>query len=205
MKFNQEKCNVLHLGKINPIHLYTLGDEHLESNLVEKALVESSLPTSHWCTIARKKANSTLGCVWRNSAIRLNEVIFPLFFSTSKTYLENWHQCWASQNQGDRDVVKQEQQKTAKIWHTKEAERAETVLSGEEKAQWETYHSEWISDGESKKDGTDSSQGCPRTGQETGDSISTQEKKNYGWSNCGTAFFHKGCWVSIFFWVIKTW
>ncbi|PKU45335.1 rna-directed dna polymerase from mobile element jockey- hypothetical protein [Limosa lapponica baueri] len=37
MKFDRRKCKVLHLGRNNPMHEYTLGAHRLERNLVEKA------------------------------------------------------------------------------------------------------------------------------------------------------------------------
>ncbi|PKU28444.1 rna-directed dna polymerase from mobile element jockey-like [Limosa lapponica baueri] len=38
MKFNKDKCKVLHLGRNNSMHQYLFGADQLESSLTEKAL-----------------------------------------------------------------------------------------------------------------------------------------------------------------------
>ena len=49
MKLNKGKCKVLHLGRNNPMHQYTLGANWLEGTFAEKDLripVSSKLTTS---------------------------------------------------------------------------------------------------------------------------------------------------------------
>ena len=65
MKFNMEKCNVLHLGRINPTHQYVLGATRLKSSFAGKdlgVLADTRLNVSQQWALAAKKA--TLKVSW---------------------------------------------------------------------------------------------------------------------------------------------
>jgi len=58
MKFNKEKCRVLHLARNNPMHQHMLGADQLESSLAEKeldVLVDTMLNMSQQCALVSKK------------------------------------------------------------------------------------------------------------------------------------------------------
>ncbi|CAM5151147.1 unnamed protein product [Eretmochelys imbricata] len=66
MKFNSEKCKVMHLGINNKNFSYKLGTHQLEVTEEEKnlgVLVDHRMTMSHQCDVAVKKANTVLGCI----------------------------------------------------------------------------------------------------------------------------------------------
>ncbi|KAK4825175.1 hypothetical protein QYF61_024655 [Mycteria americana] len=91
MKFNKDKCKVLHLGKHNPGGQHRLGSTRLGSSSVERdlgVLVDNKLSMSEQCAAAAKQANRMLGCINKGITSRDKEVIIPLYSALVRPHLE---------------------------------------------------------------------------------------------------------------------
>ncbi|KAK4807417.1 hypothetical protein QYF61_001180 [Mycteria americana] len=118
MKFNKDKCKVLHLGKHNPGGQHRLGSTRLGSSSVERdlgVLVDSKLNTSEQRAAAAKKANRMLGCLNKGIASREKEVIIPVYSALVRPHLEYCAPFWSPLCKKDVDRLERVQRRAAKM------------------------------------------------------------------------------------------
>jgi len=118
MKFDKEKCQVLHQARNNLTHQCMLGVTHLEISFVENALgvpVDAKVKMCQQCALAAKKASGILGCIWQNIASRLREVLLTLYSALMRPHLEYCVQFWAPQYKRHKDILESIQQRATKM------------------------------------------------------------------------------------------
>ncbi|KAJ7410578.1 rna-directed dna polymerase from mobile element jockey-like [Willisornis vidua] len=82
MRFNKGKCRVLHLGKNNPKHQYSLRADLLDSSSAEKnlgVLMDDNLIVSQQCALVARRANGVLRSIRKNVATRCQDDGVRLF------------------------------------------------------------------------------------------------------------------------------
>jgi len=112
MKFNKDKCKILHLGQHNQGAPYRLGPVWLGSSVAERDLgvrVDSKLTMSQQGTAAAVKAND------RGIASRDREVIVPLCSALVRPHLEHCVQFWPPQFEKDVGRLERVQRRAMKM------------------------------------------------------------------------------------------
>ncbi|CAM5108535.1 unnamed protein product [Natator depressus] len=115
MRFNKDKCRVLHLGRKNPMHRYRVGTEWLSSSSAEKDEVNKKLDMSLQCAPVAKKANGILGWISRGIASRSSDVIIPLYSTLVRPHLEYCVQFWAPHYRKDVEKLENVQRRATKM------------------------------------------------------------------------------------------
>ena len=91
MNFNESKCTVLHIGKNNPKHTYTLNGIALQATDCEKDVgihIHSNLKPSNHCTVVAGRARNILGKIARTFHYRDKYTFLKLYTTYVRVHLE---------------------------------------------------------------------------------------------------------------------
>ena len=97
MKFNVEKCAVLHMGKSEINRNYEINHTQLKTHKVEKdlgILVDGNMKFSEHCNSVVNSANATLGMIKRSISCKSNNMIVRLYKALVRPKLEYCVQAW---------------------------------------------------------------------------------------------------------------
>ena len=121
LKFNKDKCKILHLGRNNPHHKYSIGAENdkviLETTDLEKDLgvhIDPNLDfKSHIKTIV-KKASFLSYKILKNFTFRDSNILVPLFKTLIRPILEYGNTVWYNGLRKCKDKIENVQRKLTK-------------------------------------------------------------------------------------------
>ena len=116
IKFNKDKCNVLHMGKQNPEVQHRPRSAWRGSSSVERDL-GSQWTASSVCTCAAvaKKGSGMLGCINKDINSREKETFIPLYSVLVRPHLEYRVQFWLLLCCKDLDGLEKVQRRSTKM------------------------------------------------------------------------------------------
>ena len=118
MPFNEDKCHVLHVGRTNAKHQYTMGGIQLEGVGQEKdvgVIISDNLRPSLQCAKAAKKANAVLGQLSRGVTYRDKECFMSLYQTYVRPHLEYAVAAWSPWTLGDKEVLEAVQRRAVRM------------------------------------------------------------------------------------------
>ena len=98
IKFNDDKCKVLHIGNNNYCTKYTMNGSELTKVGYEKNLevtISNDLKPCKHCSDVGKTANKLVGFIGRTFEYKSEKVIYTLFNALVRPHLEYCIQLWS--------------------------------------------------------------------------------------------------------------
>ena len=118
MNFNESKCTVLHIGKNNPKHTYTLNDIALQATDCEKDVgihIHSNLKPSNHCAVVAGRARNILGQIARTFHYRDKHTFLKLYTTYVRVHLEFAVPAWSPWLLGDINKLEAIQEQAVKM------------------------------------------------------------------------------------------
>ena len=117
LKFNKEKCKVLHIGKNNPNYTYKMDDYLLGNTAAEKDLgvtVDTNLTFEEHINETVKKANRLVGMISHFISHKTPDIMIPLFKTLVRPVLEYGNVVWSPKLRKHIDHIEKVQQRFTK-------------------------------------------------------------------------------------------
>ena len=118
MKFNVEKCKVMHLGNKNLNLDYCMEGRILEKVKEEKDLgiiISENFKVHGQCVKAAKKGNQVLGLIKRTITCKNKEIIIKLYKALVRPHLEYCGQAWRPHLRGDINMLEKVQRRATRM------------------------------------------------------------------------------------------
>ena len=117
MKFNADKCTVMHLGRSNKASQYILNDKSLkdlESERDLSVIIDKNLKFSV-CNKVTNNANVTLGMIKRTINCKSKSIIIRLYKALVRPQLECCVQAWRPHLKKDIEKIEKVQRRATKM------------------------------------------------------------------------------------------
>jgi hypothetical protein len=119
MKFNVEKCKVMHIGRSNPQFSYNMNGTNLETITTEKDLgvtLVNTMNSSIQCGQAYNRASRMLGMVSRTISCRSPGVLVNIYKSIVRPHLEYCSPAWSPHYIKDKDILERVQHRFTRMF-----------------------------------------------------------------------------------------
>jgi hypothetical protein len=145
MRFNVDKCKIMHVGRNNPRYEYFINGTKLKTVDDETdvgVIVQDSLKPAKQCQKAANTAGAVLRTIKRNFHYRDKRVFLQLYKQYVRPHLEFASPAWSPWLEQDKNLLEKVQQKavdwvTGLAGETYEEKCAELGLSTLENRRWE--------------------------------------------------------------------
>jgi len=118
MKFNTDKCSVMHIGARNMQYMYTINGQVLQQVEAQSDLgviIRKDLKASDQCAKAYAKASRVLGMIGRNIRYKSTEVMLRLYKSMVRPHVEYCTAAWSPDYIKDKQLIEKIQGRFLKM------------------------------------------------------------------------------------------
>lgn len=118
MKFNVDKCSVMHIGTRNIQYTYKMNGQVLQQVDAQSDLgvvIRKDLKASDQCAKAYAKASRVLGMIGRNIRYKSREVMLRLYKSMVRPHVEYCTVAWSPHYVKDKQLIEKIQRRFIKM------------------------------------------------------------------------------------------